>query len=328
SHLEKQSDKPFLTPQDTLFGPRIEGTSVDEQGNIFATNFRSETFAIGQIFPPQENFFFSNDNNSFFNGIKFLKLAEKEKISIKSAFLATDKKRSEITKVTLFQDNNVKQTTVCKDDSFVMPNDLTISYSSGRIYISGQNYTNNTQKGDGGLWLCEPDGQAKQLLSLGRTNGIELSPDEKFLYLSEAFNQNFVPISNKIWRFSVNATNGQISNQELFIDFAQLDSSQRVDIDGMRCDMEGNLWVTRNGGGKVLKFSVDKELLLELNTEQTIHPANIEFGGKNGTTLFIVGKCKDDENKGCVDVFENSRVKGANFWLNIQNKLVNVGFRI
>ncbi|CAG8547410.1 5908_t:CDS:2 [Gigaspora margarita] len=306
AQLENQTTTPFFTSQNTLFGNLIEGTSVDELGNIFATNFLNETFAIGQIFPEQKEFFLSNNESSSFNGIRFLKLTKEETINIKSVFLAADKKRSEVTKVTFFQNNSVEQTTFCKDASFIEPNDLAISYNSGRIYISGQNFTNTTQKGDGGLWLCEPDGQAKQLLSLGRTNGIELSPDEKVLYLSEAFNQNFIPISNKIWKFSVDVNNGQVSNQELFIDFAQLDSSQFADIDGMRCDVEGNLWVARNGDSKVLKFSADKKLLLELNTEQIIKTANLEFGGKNGSTLFIVGKCKDDNSKGCVDIFENS----------------------
>src|SRR6185437_4775200 len=144
---ENQTTNPFFTPQNTLFGDSIEGTSVDELGNIFATNFLNETFAIGQIFPEQKTFFLSNNDSSSFNGIRFLKLTKDEKITIKSVFLAADKKRSEVTKVTLFQNNSIKQITFCKDDSFIEPNDLAISYNSGRIYISGQNFTNTTQKG-------------------------------------------------------------------------------------------------------------------------------------------------------------------------------------
>lgn len=134
AQLENQTTTPFFTPQNTLFGNSIEGTSVDELGNIFATNFLNETFAIGQIFPEQKEFFLSNNESS--------------------------------SKVTFFQNNSAEQITFCKDASFIEPNDLAISYNSGRIYISGQNFTNITQKGDGGLWLCEPDGQVSNSILL------------------------------------------------------------------------------------------------------------------------------------------------------------------
>jgi sugar lactone lactonase YvrE len=43
---------------------------------------------------------------------------------------------------------------------------------------------------------------------MGRTNGIELSPDEKTLYVSEAFNREFIPVSNVVWQFDVDILTG------------------------------------------------------------------------------------------------------------------------
>ncbi|RIA87890.1 SMP-30/Gluconolaconase/LRE-like region-domain-containing protein [Glomus cerebriforme] len=196
-----------------------------------------------------------------------------------------------------------KQEIFCKDDSFVIPNDLALS-KTGRIYISGQNFTKNTKIGDGGLWICQPDGKATQLKVFGRTNGIELSPDEKTLYLSEAFNVNFTVISNKIWKFKVDHRTGRVYSQNLFVDFEKLDGTQSVDVDGMRTDIKGNLYVTRNGGQEVVVFTPNKKVLAKIKTNM-LHPANLEFAGKEGRTMFIVGKCSDDETKGCVDIFEN-----------------------
>jgi sugar lactone lactonase YvrE len=49
---------------------------------------------------------------------------------------------------------------------------------------------------------------AARLLRMGRTNGIELSPDEKTLYISEAFNREFIPVSNVVWQFDVDILTG------------------------------------------------------------------------------------------------------------------------
>ncbi|GET53609.1 SMP-30/gluconolactonase/LRE family protein [Rhizophagus irregularis DAOM 181602=DAOM 197198] len=104
-----------------------------------------------------------------------------------------------------------------------------------------------------------------------------------------------------------------VSSQELFVDFAILDGTQSVDVDGMRTDIEGNLYVTRNGGQEVVVFSPNKVVLsrIKLNIKSA---ANLELAGDQGKTMFIVGKCLDDETKGCVDKFENN-IPGKAFTL-------------
>jgi len=185
----------------------------------------------------------------------------------------------------------------------VQPNDLAIT-SDGRLYLSGQNFTNDNKVGDGDLWLCSPDGKATRLGVFGRTNGVEVSPDEKTLYLSEAFNKGGKVVSNVVWQFDLDANTGEIANKRLFVDFAKLDGTQAIDVDGMRTDNSGNLFVARNGAGKIAKFS-PKGILLANIALSFKGVTNLEFGGPDGKTMFAVGACADNAKKGCVDSFVN-----------------------
>lgn len=89
----------------------------------------------------------------------------------------------------------------------------------------------------------------------------------------------------------------------MFVDFAALDGSGTVDIDGMKTDVQGNLYVTRHGGSQVVIFSPAGQLIGRI-TLNFPNPTNLEFGGPTGRTLFITGKCRDNESKGCVDKIE------------------------
>jgi len=184
----------------------------------------------------------------------------------------------------------------------IEPNDLTFS-TSGTLFLSGQNWVPEAGATDGDVWSCTPNGTATRLDVMGRTNGIELSPDETKLYVSESYNRAGTPYAQKIWVYDVNAMAGTISNKTLFVDFEQLDGSVIHDVDGMKTDMNGNLYVTRHGGGQVVIFSSDAEVIgrIYLNFP---NPTNIELGGPEGTTAYIVGACAFGTGLGCVDVIE------------------------
>jgi len=149
---------------------------------------------------------------------------------------------------------------------------------------------------------------------LGRTNGIELSPDDSLLYVSESYNRLGVPFYQKIWVYDAHVANGTITGKRLFADFEQIDGSIEVDIDGMKTDIDGNLWVTRHGGRQVVVFNADGEVIgkVALNFP---NPTNIEFGGVNGTTAYVVGKCENTDG-GCVDVIQV--VTPGRSWTNLQ----------
>jgi gluconolactonase len=54
----------------------------------------------------------------------------------------------------------------------------------------------------------------------------------------------------------------------------------------MRCDVEGNLYITRYGKGTVAKLSPEGKLLLEVQMKGK-KPSNIAFGGKDGKTAYV-----------------------------------------
>jgi SMP-30/Gluconolactonase/LRE-like region len=72
-----------------------------------------------------------------------------------------------------------------------------------------------------------------------RTNGIDLSPDEKTLYLTEANTVNGVRSNNVIWAYNVDIAAGTVWNKRLFVDFGTLDGTAMLDSDGMRTDTQG-----------------------------------------------------------------------------------------
>jgi sugar lactone lactonase YvrE len=53
--------------------------------------------------------------------------------------------------------------------------------------------------------------------------------------------------------------------------------------------MTGNLYVVRNGGWSVVVFSPAGAVMFRIATTFR-YPTNLEFGGANGRTLYIVGR--------------------------------------
>lgn len=286
---------PYITFATSEFGPTIEGASVNHNGDMFAVNFGTSesTHQLGQMFPQQRLLYRDVNTASFFNGIRFLN---------SETALVADVTNHRVLKLTVDATGNVtSNSNYCSDMTMIQPNDLTVS-RSGTVFTSGMNWIANTGNTDGDIWSCLPDGTAKRLEVLGRTNGIELSPDEQRLYVSESHNRDGLPIAQKIWRYDVNVNEGTISNKKLFADFALIDQTTEFDIDGMKTDIDGNLYVTRHTASHVAIFSVDGDLLgkIALNFPQ---PTNLEFGGPNGRHLYIVGQCAQ-LGKGCVDHIE------------------------
>merc|ERR1712127_71115 len=102
---------------------------------------------------------------------------------------------------------------------------------------------------------------------------------------------------------------GTLGERTKFWDFGLLPEpkSADVDTDGMRTDSLGNLYVTRNGAAQVLVFKEDATLLKTHALTELDNPTNLDFGGDNGKTLFVVGRCKGNgwsEGNGCVELVD------------------------
>ncbi|MFN3379583.1 MAG: SMP-30/gluconolactonase/LRE family protein, partial [Runella zeae] len=142
----------------------------------------------------------------------------------------------------------------------------------------------NWKEGKGQVWYVSPEGKAKIVAAdMGTTNGIEVSPDEKILYVNESVQRN-------VWAFDI-ASDGTLSNKRLHHQFAD------GGMDGMRCDVKGNLYITRWGKGEVAVISPEGKLLKTITTKGK-NVSNICFGGKKGRTCYITL-----QDRGCLESF-------------------------
>ena len=234
----------------------LEGPAVDQNGNLYFVN-PTHSGSIGKIdIEGKFDLFIEHlPEGSTANGIRFGKDQE--------MFLA-DYTGHNILSVDL----ETKVVTVFAHDSLLnQPNDLAICCNN-RMYASDPNWKNST----GNIWKVE-NGVFELLDSkMGTTNGIEVSPDEKTLYVNES-------VQRKVWAFDIDSQ-GNISNKKLFHQF------EDFGMDGMRCDQNGNLYITRHGKGTVVKLSSQGVLLKEIKLKGK-KPSNIAFGGKDGRTAYI-----------------------------------------
>jgi sugar lactone lactonase YvrE len=234
----------------------LEGPAVDQDGNLYFVN-PTHSGSVGKV-DTEGNFSLFIEHlpeGSTANGIRFGQ--------DQSMYLA-DYTGHNVLKVNL----KTKAVSVYAHDSLLnQPNDLAICCND-RMFASDPNWKEST----GQLWRVE-NGQFYLLSKdMGTTNGVEVSPDEKTLYVNES-------VQRKVWVFDLD-TEGNISNKRLFHQFDDFG------MDGMRCDVEGNLYITRYGKGTVAKLSQEGKLLLEVQMKGK-KPSNIAFGGKDGKTAYV-----------------------------------------
>jgi sugar lactone lactonase YvrE len=153
-------------------------------------------------------------------------------------------------------------------DEMNQPNDLAIT-EAGDLYASDPNWKEKT----GQLWRIGRDGKVKRIAEkMGTTNGIEVSPDGRTLYVNESVQRN-------VWAFDITPA-GEIGNKRLLRKF------EDFGFDGMRCDVKGNLYISRHGKGTVVKLSPAGEVLREIDVLGSM-PSNLCFGGPDGRTVYV-----------------------------------------
>jgi len=234
----------------------LEGPAVDLDGNLYFVNPLHKG-SIGKV-DTNGNFSLFIDHlpkGSTANGIRF---GKNEKM-----FLADYTGHN-----VLAIDLKTKGVSIYAHDSLAnQPNDLAICCDD-RLFASDPSWKNST----GNIWKVENGKFYLLSENMGTTNGIEVSPDEKTLYVNESVQRN-------VWAFDLDS-NGNISNKRLFHKF------EDFGMDGMRCDIDGNLYITRHGKGTVVKLSDEGKLLKEIKMKGK-NPSNISFGGKDGKTVFV-----------------------------------------
>ncbi len=238
------------------FTSGIEGPACDVDGNLYAVNYARQ-HTIGKVSPDgTATVFIELPDGSIGNGIRFN--------SEGSMFIADYTNHNVLKVDMLTRDISVH----AHEPTMNQPNDLAIG-ANDILYASDPNWGEST----GQLWRVDTDGTVTPLeVDMGTTNGIEISPDEKTLYVNESVQRN-------IWAYDL-SQKGTISNKRLLIQFPDFN------MDGMRCDIEGNLYVTRHGKGTVAKLSPDGEILLEVQLTGKLC-SNIAFGGPDGCTCYV-----------------------------------------
>ena len=238
------------------FTSGIEGPAADNQGNVYAVNFRKQG-TIGLVDSKgQGKSVHTLPEGSVGNGIRFDKrgnmyIADYPKHNV----LRVDAKSGTLS-------------VFAHEPEMNQPNDLTID-ADGNLYASDPNWGAST----GQLWRISNKGVVTKLGGkMGTTNGIEVSPDGKKLYVNESVQRN-------VWQFDL-SKDGEISNKQLLRKFDDFG------FDGMRCDVKGNLYITRHGKGTVVILNPKGEILREIDVLGK-HPTNLAFGGEDGKTVFV-----------------------------------------
>jgi len=160
------------------------------------------------------------------------------------------------------------------------PNDLAVK-SDGSIYFTDPPYglPNRTEGKElefCGVYRLEPEGNLT-LLDDGvpLPNGLAFSPDEKTLYVADSG-------SAKIYFFDV--TERGLENKRLFAKLGEVDGTGAAD--GMKVDVDGNVFCTGPGGIHVLGPQGTRYGVIGCPEI----PANVAWGGDDYKTLYITAR--------------------------------------
>lgn len=129
-----------------------------------------------------------------------------------------------------------------------------------------------------GIYRLSPDGEL-ELLESGQTrpNGIAFSPDERTLYVANS------DAENKVWMAYVVRDDGTLGTGRVFFDIN--DQNETGAADGLKVDVDGNLFATGPGG--VWIFDANGKHLGTIKPDEV--PANVAWGD-DGSTLYMTAR--------------------------------------
>jgi signal peptidase len=159
---------------------------------------------------------------------------------------------------------------------FHQPNDLAIS-SDGALFASDPDFAGRT----GRIWrvVKGADGRVSGAImasdrTMGETNGLDLSPDEKTLYVSESD-------TREVWSYAIEGD--RLTSSRLIHRF---EGPPAAELDGLRTDANGRIFVARPGAGTIAVLGPDGSLVREAKS-LGLNPSNLTFGGPDGKTVYV-----------------------------------------
>lgn len=313
----KAEDASAIFPAGLKLGTTAEGASVNAAGIIHATdgsdiiNLKDGTIAL---------------KGPGFTGVNSTSLLASSRFLRNGDLVAGDAIGHKIFIVQKGQDPN-KPSVLIESKEFLQPNDMAVTGCGRYLYFSGMNYTEDSVAGQHGelawidLW-AKPEQRklnkvSKELLAQGkvfRSNGIEVidKGGKEYVYLTSAENKGFAVVSTRIIKWEVDKSTGQPGNPTVALDIAEYLEQNNIvtkkelqtvgmDPDGMRADLAGNLYMTLNAFGAVLRWNTETGEGIYGNLTTVQFPTNLELGGANGDELYVVGKCVGN-TASCIDV--------------------------
>lgn len=164
------------------------------------------------------------------------------------------------------------------------PNDVVVR-SDGSVWFTDpsygiisnfEGYRSEPEQATHNVYRLGPDGHLQAVITdFTQPNGLVFSPDETRLYVAESGQSHDASVPSVIRQFDIG--DGTVRDAGVF---ATLDAGFP---DGMRVDVDGNLWSSARDG--VHCFAPDGVRLGKILVPETV--SNLAFGGPNGRTLFI-----------------------------------------
>jgi signal peptidase len=240
----------------------IEGPAVDAEGNLYVVNF-GKSGTIGKLVAgaSQSQKAFELPEGSIGSAIRIDAMG--------TMFIADYKKHN----IFAVQDGSLAPKVYFHSDLMNQPNDITLA-RDGTIYASDPSFRGRS----GQIWRIakSSDGSVQGTVMratrpMGTTNGIDLSPDEKTLYVGESN-------TGQVWAYSV---------QGAELTAARLVRTFEPDtIDGIRTDVAGRLLIAHIRKGTIAVVTPDGGLQREIILRGK-EPTNLALGGADGKTVFV-----------------------------------------
>jgi gluconolactonase len=159
---------------------------------------------------------------------------------------------------------------------FIAPNDVCLD-ADGRIFFTDPYYGPPAEKSQptSGVYRIDPDGRVTRVLNnLLKPNGIVITPDNRLIYISDRGTQ-------KLHRYELQS-DGSLKPAGIVYDF-----SPDRGVDGMRLDVEGNIYAAAGQDKTTGLFVVSPKGKLLLHQPLPEFSTNVVFGGEDRRDLYI-----------------------------------------
>ncbi|KAI0330567.1 regucalcin [Cubamyces sp. BRFM 1775] len=165
--------------------------------------------------------------------------------------------------------------------------------SEGR-FVAGTLY-NKAHDVPGQLYIYDPKLDACELLEPGPftdSNGLGWTDDGATMLFTDSF-------SNKIYAYDYSC--GKVSGKRVFVDALSQGLPEGTFPDGLCIDKDGGVWSARWGGSRIIRYTKDGQMDLEVYFPKALHITACTFGGPNNDQLYVTsahcGACGGDASR-------------------------------